>query len=529
MATNAAWEQFCEGFWWDEALGLRLDVSRMGIPASFWSEMEERMQGAFGEMQALESGEVANPDEGRMVGHYWLRASERAPTPAIREEIEATVARIKAFAKAIHQGQIRPTNKPAFTHFLQIGIGGSALGPQLVYDAMRSSSNEMRGEFLDNTDPDGIDRLLADLGESLASTLVLVVSKSGGTKETHNGMLEIKAAFEARGLSFERHAVAITGAGSLLDERAQRTGMLDTFPIWDWVGGRTSLFSSVGLLPAALQGVDIDAMLQAAAAMDRCTRRTLTRQNPAAILALSWFFAGEGRGGRDMVVLPYKDRLLLLSRYLQQLVMESLGKELDRQGVVVNQGLSVYGNKGSTDQHAFVQQLRDGRDNFFVTFIEVLQDRLAASMEVEDQITSGDYLLGFLYGTRQALWESGRRSMQITLADTSAASLASLIALFERAVGLYASLVNINAYHQPGVEAGKKAAGAFLALQKRLLEHLRAHPNESFRVPEIAQALQCEDKSDAIFFLLEHLAANQRLHASQDPPLQRSYRLHLPS
>ena len=128
----------------------------------------------------------------------------------------------------------------------------------------------------------------------------------------------------------------------------------------DWVGGRTSVLSTVGLVPAALQGLDIDAMLAGAAAMDAETRKPDASHNAAMRLALAWFHASNGKGGKDMVVLPYKDSLVLFSKYLQQLVMESLGKELDREGNVVNQGLAVYGNKGSTDQHAYVQQLRDG-------------------------------------------------------------------------------------------------------------------------------------------------------------------------
>src|SRR4026208_1451363 len=112
----------------------------------------------------------------------------------------------------------------------------------------------------------------------------------------------------------------------------------------------------------------------------------------AALLALMWYHAGKGRGQKDMVILPYKDRLELFSRYLQQLVMESLGKERDLNGKVVNQGLTVFGNKGSTDQHAYVQQLREGLSNFFVIFIEVLRDRSAfSSLEVDPQTTSGDY------------------------------------------------------------------------------------------------------------------------------------------
>ncbi len=140
-----------------------------------------------------------------------------------------------------------------------------------------------------------------------------------------------------------------------------------------------------------------------------------------------------------MVILPYKDRLALFSRYLQQLVMESLGKERDLDGAVVHQGIAVYGNKGSTDQHAYVQQLRDGVPNFFATFIEVLRDRDGQSLEVDPGVTAGDYLHGFLLGTRRALYENGRASMTITVDAVTPRTVGMLIALYERAVGLYAS------------------------------------------------------------------------------------------
>jgi glucose-6-phosphate isomerase len=229
--------------------------------------------------------------------------------------------------------------------------------------------------FFDNTDPDGMSRTLARIGDKLQNTLTIVISKSGGTPETRNGMLEAQACYHEMGLHFGRHAVAVTGEGSALDQVAENERWLARFPMWDWVGGRTSELSAVGLLPAALQGFDIATMLRGAAAMDERTRRPETRNNPAALLALMWYHATEGRGKKDMVILPYKDRLELFARYLQQLVMESLGKEKDLQGNVVHQGIAVYGNKGSTDQHAYVQQLREGVVNFFVTFIQVLRDR----------------------------------------------------------------------------------------------------------------------------------------------------------
>src|SRR5205814_643065 len=143
--------------------------------------------------------------------------------------------------------------------------------------------------------------------------------------------------------------------------------------------------------------------------------------------------------------LPYKDHLELFARYLQQLVMESLGKAHDRSGKIVHQGITVYGNKGSTDQHAYVQQLREGPNDFFITFVEVLRDRSGPSMRVEDGVTSGDFLLGFLHGSRRALFEADRESMTITVEQVDARTVGALIALYERAVGLYASLININA------------------------------------------------------------------------------------
>lgn len=210
-----------------------------------------------------------------------------------------------------------------------------------------------------------------------------------------------------------------------------------------------------------------------------------------------------------MVVLPYKDSLLLFSRYLQQLIMESLGKETDLDGRVVHQGIAVYGNKGSTDQHAYVQQLREGVANFFATFIEVLEDRSGSSAEFEPGVTSGDYLSGFLQGTRQALYENQRDSVTITIKQVNPRTVGALIALYERAVSLYASLVNINAYHQPGVEAGKKAAASLLALQESVLNILKKTA-QTLDLATLASQAGAEDQIEAVYKIVRHLAANDR-------------------
>jgi len=512
------WSRFKKYHYQDSALGLALDISRVPFPDGYLASMERPIQQAFIEMAALEKGAVANPDENRMVGHYWLRSPELAPTAALTQEISATLAAIKAFAASVHRGEIAGS-QGRFAHLLVIGIGGSALGPQFVSHALgRPATDKLTVSFFDNTDPDGMDYVLAGLAGKLAQTLVVVISKSGGTAETRNGQLETAAAFKAAGLDYRRHYVAVTGAGSKLEQTAIKENWLARFPMWDWVGGRTSELSAVGLLPAALQGIDIDEMLAGAAAVDAVTRSTVTRENPAALLALMWYFVTEGRGSKDMVVLPYKDRLLLFSRYLQQLVMESLGKELDLRGRIVNQGIAVYGNKGSTDQHAYVQQLREGVNNFFVTFIEVLKDREGASAEVDPGVTTGDYLHGFYLGTRDALSEKDRSSITLTVNDVSPRTLGLLIALYERVVGLYASLVGINAYHQPGVEAGKKAAGGVIALKLKLAAALAANPGKSFTAETLASAAGAPEQAELAYKILEHLAANGTVRKSARSP-----------
>lgn len=502
------WNTFTQHVYSCEDLGFSLDYSSMQVGEDFFASMQEPISKALRAMQDLENGAIANPDENRMVGHYWLRNPELAPQPDITQAINACREEILALAKAVHRGEIKGSGGP-FTDFIVIGIGGSALGPQFVAQALgQVGEDRLNAHFLDNTDPDGIDATLAHLRGKLDRTLAIVISKSGGTPETRNGMLEAMQAYLSEGLEFAHHAIAVTGEGSQLDQRAKEENWLARFPMWDWVGGRTSELAAVGLLPAALQGFDINEMLAGAAKMDTVTREPDPLCNPAAILALLWYHATEGKGRKDMVILPYKDRLMLLSKYLQQLIMESLGKEKDLDGNTVHQGIAVYGNKGSTDQHAYVQQLREGVPNFFATFIEVKKDREGASIDVETETTSGDYLHAFLLGTVAALREMGRPSLTLSIEEVSPQAVGMLIALFERATGLYASLVNINAYHQPGVEAGKKAAARFLQIQKDLFQFLRQNKGTFFSIPQLADALDLQDEAHTLFKLLEHALFN---------------------
>ena len=508
MNNTLLWERYKKYLCECPSIGVTLDISRLNFADEYLERMEPDIQKAYAAMDALEAGAIANPDENRMVGHYWLRAPGLAPSPEIRQGIEDTLQAIKDFTFTVHAGKIYPRKRARFTHLLIIGIGGSALGPQFIADALGTTADKMKPHFLDNTDPDGISRVLAAIGNALDDTLTVVISKSGGTVETRNAMLEVAAAYGKAKLSFERHAVAITGVGSRLDQIAEKDCWIARFPMWDWVGGRTSIMSAVGLLPASLQGIHISELLKGAALCDELTRRKDTRSNPAALLALAWYHATGGRGQKDMVILPYKDRLMLFPKYLQQLIMESLGKAKDLNNKVVHQGISVYGNKGTTDQHAYVQQLRDGVNNFFATFIEVLHDLDGSSLEVEPDVTSGDYLSALLHGTRSALHENNRESITISIDRLDERSIGALIALYERAVGFYATLVNINAYHQPGVEAGKKMAETVITLQRDVFTFLRKNPGASFTAEEIANGLSAKESTESVFKILEHASSN---------------------
>src|SRR6266542_2462770 len=529
MPSSSLWQRFQQYFVHYDDLDFSLDISRMKFPDDFLEKMQPKIDKALAAMRELESGAIVNPSENRMVGHYWLRNPALAPTAELRADIEETNKRIKKFAADVHAGKITNEKGKHFKHVLFIGIGGSALGPQFVADALGSSHDPMDIFFFDNTDPDGFDRVFdkidppkdgfAVANKHLSQTLVVVVSKSGGTKETRNGMLEAEARFKKKGLQFNRHAVAVTDVGSELDKYAAKNEWLARFPMHDWIGGRTSVMSAVGLLPMAFEGFDIDNFLAGAAAMDQRTRIADAAQNAAMLLALMWYYASNGKGEKDMVILPYKDRLALFSKYLQQLVMESLGKEKDLNGNIVHQGIAVYGNKGSTDQHAYVQQLRDGVLNFFVTFIEVRKDRPASGaqpFEVEEGMATGDYLQGFLRGTCSALYENGRESITVSIPEVDAFNVGALIALYERAVGFYASLVNINAYDQPGVEAGKQAATKLLQLLQQVRGQLRAGAVKT--AEEIARSID-EDPED-VFHALRHLASNDsriRIRPGEQP------------
>jgi len=183
------WERFQKYYTEFPELGLAIDLSRMKVDDAFFAAMEPRIQKAFADMDALEKGALANPDEKRMVGHYWLRNPALAPTPEIRHEIEETLVKIKDFAAKIHSGTLRGAGGE-FKNFLLIGIGGSALGPQFVAQALGNPrKDKLKPYFFDNTDPDGMNRTLAAIGKKLNRTVHrhLQIRRHQGNSQRHDG------------------------------------------------------------------------------------------------------------------------------------------------------------------------------------------------------------------------------------------------------------------------------------------------------------------------------------------------------
>ena len=483
--------------------------------------LKEKLALANLEMRKIEAGEIKNPDENRKVTHF----SDRVSYP--HEQLFNDVV---DFSKAIRNGDIKSSTDEKFEYVIINGIGGSALGPQLMQFAINGpywnelSENKRNGYpkiyFLDNTDPSGVHDVSRVI--ELSRTLMVNISKSGGTQETKNNIIAFESIFKKANIDYSKHACAITMEQSHLDKKARIENWLKIFPMAESIGGRTSETSIVGHLPAALAGIDFKEFLAGACEMDVWTRKPDYMKNPAYLLAAMWYLAGNGKGDKNMVIVPYSDRLVLLSRYLQQLVMESLGKEKDLDGNVAHQGLTVFGNKGGTDAHAYIQQLNDGRNDFFITFIEVLKD--AVNLPISKGITMGDYLHGFQFGLSSALKTRGRNIIQIQIDEVTPFNLGMLIALYERAVAVYAELIHVNAYHQPGVQAYKLASIGIIQLTADLEKILSTAAPWEGTTNEFCTANNLDKKNIEIDGLLAKFAENNSTRKFPDFSIKRTFK-----
>ncbi|HEX3918562.1 MAG TPA: glucose-6-phosphate isomerase [Caulobacteraceae bacterium] len=459
-----------------EAAGLSLDLSKQPWSrASFGAALAlARAADIEGHRARLFAGEMVNRTEKRPALHMALRAPDGAQYMAlgkpISPEVEATRAQMRDFAGDIRAHRtVGATGKP-FRSIVHIGIGGSDLGPKLVWEALKPLDAPIEIRFAANIDGAEIAAALAGLDP--AETLVIVVSKSFTTEETLvNGNAARTWLAAALG---EAGANAHLAAVSANVEGAKKFGVPEEriFAFWDWVGGRYSLWSAVGLSCAVALGWDVFAeLLAGAAAMDEHFRAAPLERSAPALLALAHVFNRNGLGRPIRAVVPYARRLALLPAFLQQLEMESNGKQVDEAGAPVAHGTAsaVFGDAGTTGQHAFFQMLHQGTTVIPVDIVTVAagdegppghQARLLANA-----IAQAEALMIGQANTAEP-WRNfpgDRPTAFVLLPRLTPTALGALIALYEHKVFVEGVLWGIDSFDQWGVELGKTLAKAVFA------------------------------------------------------------------
>ncbi|MGQ3041587.1 MAG: glucose-6-phosphate isomerase [Brevundimonas sp.] len=477
-----------------EAAGLYLDLSKQSWSAEGFEAALDlaRTCDVEGRRAALFGGEVVNNTEGRAVLHPALRAADDADFHALGEpvskEVAATRDAIARFATDIGSGAETGGARQPFTAIVHIGIGGSDLGPRLLWDALRPLEPTIDLRFVANIDPREMAEALSGLDPE--TTLVIVVSKTFTTQETLANA-ELAKTWLAESLSAKRlprHLVGVTAA----PDKAEAWGCGRTFGFRDWVGGRYSLWSSVSLSVAVALGWDVfERVLDGARAMDEHFLSADLEKNAPVLLALAQIYNVEGMGRNARTVAPYAHGLRRLPAFLQQLEMESNGKRVKRDGSPVDTatGPIVFGEPGTNGQHAFFQQIHQGPMVVPAEFVVVGHTSAAAVDEREGDAPLWSNALAqaqaLMVGksekeARAELIAAGaseaeadrlaphktfpgdRPSTTILMDDLSPEAVGALLALYEHKTFVEGVIQDINSFDQWGVELGKALAKAVL-------------------------------------------------------------------
>ncbi len=363
----------------------------------------------------------------------------------------------------------------SFDYFVVVGIGGSSLGAIALFKALKPAyfniTSPKKLFFMDNSDPDTIMDILDVI--DLKKTVFNVITKSGSTAETMSAFSLIFSLLKKEGLEPSSHLVVTTDRekGDLIKIAAEYD--LKSFTIPEGVGGRYSVFTSVGLLPAAWVGLDIEGILEGAKQVDSFWRRTPVEENPIAISALLNFIYHTEYKRNVLALMCYKDALKDTGLWFQQLWAESLGKRYDLDNKVVQTGVTPVVLRGATDQHSVLQLCMDGPDDKLFIFLDVREPEKNTFFDVTDlkKYKSLSYFHGKsshelieaeLSGVQYALAIAGKPSYNITLKRLDEMHIGALFYALELQTVLTASLYNINPFDQPGVEEGKKATYAIM-------------------------------------------------------------------
>ena len=498
-----------------EAAGLYLDLSKQSWSAEGFEAALDlaRTCDVEGRRNALFGGEAVNNTERRAVLHPALRAADDADFHALGQPVSAEVAEARKamaeFATDIGSGAETGGTKQPFTAIVHIGIGGSDLGPRLLWDALRPLEPVIDLRFVANIDP-------RDMGEALAgldpeTTLVVVVSKTFTTQETLANA-ELAKAWLAESLSPRRmvhHLIGVTAAA----DKAEAWGCGRTFGFRDWVGGRYSLWSAVSLSVAVALGWDVfERVLNGGRAMDEHFLAADLERNAPVLLALAQIYNVEGRGRHARTVAPYAHGLRRLPAFLQQLEMESNGKRVKRDGTPVDTATSpvVFGEPGANGQHAFFQQIHQGPQVVPAEFIVVghtsgeamdaregdaplwsnalaqAQALMVGKTEAEaraELIAAGADAAEADRLAPHKTFPGDRPSTTILMDALSPEAVGALIALYEHKTFVEGVIQDINSFDQWGVELGK-------ALAKAVLEDVAAGEPSAGLDPSTAELLK---------------------------------------
>ncbi len=452
-----------------DAAGLSLDLSKQPWSLADLDACLDLARAANIEAarDALFAGEIVNRTEGRPALHMALRAPGGF---AVSADVDAARAAQRAFVEAVRSGDKRGATGQPFRAIVHIGIGGSDLGPRLIWEALRPLAPDIDLRFAANVDPNELAQALTGLEP--ATTLVVTVSKTFTTQETLTNAETARAWLRAAlGPASDAHLVAVSAA----PDNAQAFGVPadQVFGFWDWVGGRYSIWSAVGLSCAIALGWDAFAGLHAGAhALDSHFRTAPLDRNAPVLLALAHVFNRNGLDRPIRAVVPYAQRLRLFPAFLQQLEMESNGKRVTADGAPAPRptAAAVFGDAGTNGQHAFFQLLHQGTDIIPVDILAVRHgsegDPAAQTKLLANAVAQAEALLVGRPPAEtpdaQRAFPGDRPSTFLLLDRLTPDTLGALIALYEHKVFVEGVLWGVNSFDQWGVELGKVLATRIL-------------------------------------------------------------------
>lgn len=433
--------------------------------------------------EALYNGEMINTGEKRLVLHHMTRGQLGNAVEADGTDKRAFYVeqqnKIAEFADKVHAGEITNAAGEKFTTVVQIGIGGSDLGPRAMYLALENWAKKnnlfkMEAKFISNVDPDDAAAVLNSI--DVAHTIFILVSKSGTTLETLTNESFVKNALKNAGLDSSKHMIAVTSETSPL---AKSDDYLAAFFMDDYIGGRYSSTSAVGgaVLSLAFGPKVFADFLDGAAAEDKLSANKDIMKNPAAVDALIGVYERNILGYQETTVLPYSQALSRFPAHLQQLDMESNGKSVNRFGDLINYstGPIIFGEPGTNGQHSFYQLLHQGTDIVPLQFVGFKNSQIGTDVVIEDSTSQQKLcanvvaqIVAFACGKSDENsnkdFKGGRPSSIIIGEDLNPKSLGALLAHFENKVMFQGFLWNVNSFDQEGVQLGK-------VLAKRVLAH----------------------------------------------------------